>query len=391
VRRDPAPRLRASLAKTWAWARAFHAADPARASLALILAAGVVLGLVFTIWPRLDLLLTAPFYDRTTNQFPLTFNVVITWLRDEAVVVTAACLGCVIAAVALKLIYPTRKMPMPGRAVLFLTLTFALGPGLLVNGLLKEHWSRPRPAEVTEFGGDKTFMPWWDPRGGCDQNCSFVSGETSTAAWTLAPAILIPGPLGVLAVTAALILTFAMATMRFIVGGHFFSDIGFAIVFTSLTIWVVHGLIYRWPRTAMSDITIERAIARAGLFMRYRLFQTLWRSAVAAGRGTFTAVNRLRQQSDGSRQPEMLAFDPELTGRLQDIREAYFGASEQRIISEAIDCFIAERLRTEPEVKRRYEAARRRRLGLSGPAVRLVATDKGDDDGHIGASPKAPG
>ena len=46
-------------------------------------------------------------------------------------------------------------------------------------------------------------------------------------------------------------------------GGHFFTDTVFAGVFTFLIIWVVHGLIYRWPRTRTTDEAVERAIERA--------------------------------------------------------------------------------------------------------------------------------
>jgi lipid A 4'-phosphatase len=33
-------------------------------------------------------------------------------------------------------------------------------------------------------------------------------------------------------------------------------------VFTFLIIWLVHGLIYRWPRTRLSDEAVEQAIER---------------------------------------------------------------------------------------------------------------------------------
>ena len=249
----------------------------ARTVLVLILITAAVLGLAFTINPQWDLALTRTFYDPAIRQFPLTFNPTISWLRDQAVLVTIASMACLVASVVLKMIQPGRRMLIPARAVIFLVLTFALGPGLLVNGILKEYWSRPRPAEVIEFGGDKAFMPWWDPRGGCDQNCSFVSGETSTAAWTLAPAILVPGPLGIVAVSAATIFTLGMGVMRFTVGGHFFTDIAFAILFTMLIIWTVHGLIYRWPRTALDDDKIEAAIGSAGLFIHDKAWTPLRR------------------------------------------------------------------------------------------------------------------
>ena len=39
----------------------------------------------------------------------------------------------------------------------------------------------------------------------------------------------------------------------------------FSGVFTFIIIWLVHGLIYRWPRTRMTDEQVERAIERVVL------------------------------------------------------------------------------------------------------------------------------
>jgi hypothetical protein len=41
-------------------------------------------------------------------------------------------------------------------------------------------------------------------------------------------------------------------------GGHFFTDVVFAGVFTFLVIWVVHGLLYRWRPTRVTDAAVER-------------------------------------------------------------------------------------------------------------------------------------
>ncbi len=37
-------------------------------------------------------------------------------------------------------------------------------------------------------------MPWYDDRGECKKNCSFVSGEASTGFWMVAPASVLPPP-----------------------------------------------------------------------------------------------------------------------------------------------------------------------------------------------------
>ena len=43
------------------------------------------------------------------------------------------------------------------------------------------------------------------------------------------------------------------------------SDVFFAGVFTFLIIWIVHGLIYRWPRTRLSDAGVESAFERIAM------------------------------------------------------------------------------------------------------------------------------
>ena len=53
-----------------------------------------------------------------------------------------------------------------------------------------------------------------------------------------------------------------VGVLRMAAGAHFFSDAAFAGVFTFLVIWVMHGAIYRWRRTSITDEAVERAIAR---------------------------------------------------------------------------------------------------------------------------------
>jgi membrane-associated PAP2 superfamily phosphatase len=170
-----------------------------------------------------------------------------------------------VLALLVKLILPRRKLFIPGRAVVFLISTMILAPGLLVNVLLKDHWGRPRPIDVTQFGGQDQFVAWWDPRGRCPSNCAFVSGDVSGAFWTVAPAALAPPQWRALAYGAALALGTGMAAIRVMAGAHFPSDVIFAGVFTFLVIWAVYALIYRWPRTRLSDDDVERALERVAL------------------------------------------------------------------------------------------------------------------------------
>ncbi|HHC74355.1 MAG TPA: hypothetical protein ENK78_04730, partial [Thiothrix sp.] len=42
---------------------------------------------------------------------------------------------------------------------IFILLTFVLGPGLLVNTVFKDHWGRPRPDAIQQFGGHEPYFP----------------------------------------------------------------------------------------------------------------------------------------------------------------------------------------------------------------------------------------
>lgn len=233
-----------------------------RTGLIVALVIAAIVGTVFGLFPELDLAIAAPFYAMTNanhDVFAWRLSPALNNARDAGLWVGTVLVAPAIVAVIMKLVVPRRKMFISGSAAIFLMLTMAAGPGLLVNVILKDHWGRPRPIDVTQFGGDQHFVPWWDPRGDCPGNCSFVSGDVSGAFWTLAPASLAPPQWRVLAYGCALALGGGMAIMRMMAGAHFFTDTVFAGVFTFLVIWLTHGLVFRW-RTRFAAGSVERAL-----------------------------------------------------------------------------------------------------------------------------------
>jgi len=166
-----------------------------RTGLLIAFAIAVVAGLVFGLYPGLDLEVARYFHgfvDRSNNTFALRIYPPMMKARDAGLWIGTILVAPAVCALIVKLVRPRRRMLISGRATVFLIATMALGPGLLVNVLLKDHWGRPRPIDVTQFGGDQTFVAWWDPRGDCPSNCSFVSGDVAGAVWTIAPAALAP-------------------------------------------------------------------------------------------------------------------------------------------------------------------------------------------------------
>jgi lipid A 4'-phosphatase len=128
------------------------------------------------------------------------------------------------------------------RACLALVLAVVLGPGIVVNSVLKPYWGRPRPRHVVQFGGTQVFHPWWQP-GGPGHGRSFPSGHAALGFAMLAGARLIPRSYRRLrhgAIGAAIGYGLLMGCGRIVQGGHFFSDVlwaGVIVVLITYTLW----------------------------------------------------------------------------------------------------------------------------------------------------------
>ena len=233
-----------------------------RTGLVIALGLALVTGLLFGIFPELDLKLAALFYDAASASFPLKQNELAAFARDAAMWIAWALALPALIAIVVKLVRPDRPMFVPARTAVFLIVTILLSAVVLTNLTFKSHWGRPRPVVVTEFNGAQGFVPWWDPRGTCGRNCSFFSGEGATAFWTYAPAALTPPAWRPLAYAAATLFGIFTSVLRMAFGGHFFTDVAAAGLVSFFVIWLVHGWMYRWPSTRKSDAEIEAALAR---------------------------------------------------------------------------------------------------------------------------------
>jgi len=150
----------------------------ARTDVGLALAL-ILTGAVFSLWPGLDLWASGLFFCGESG-FCMADVPAIAWvrarLRDLMIVVFLAALLALPAA-----LWWRGPGAAATRVLGYVTLLYILGPGILVNGLLKEFWGRARPADIAEFGGTRTFTPPLEIADQCATNCSFVSGEGSGA------------------------------------------------------------------------------------------------------------------------------------------------------------------------------------------------------------------
>src|SRR3954471_6230545 len=236
-----------------------------RSGLVIALGLALVIGLLFGIFPELDLKLAALFFDPASGSFPLKQHGLAAFARDGAMWIAWALALPALFAIVAKLVRPDRPMLVRGRAAVFLLVTVLLSAVVLTNLTFKSHWGRPRPVMVTEFNGPWQFKAWWDPTGECGRNCSFFSGEGATAFWTYAPAALAPPTWRPLAYVGATVFGVVTSGLRMAFGGHFFTDVAIAGLVAFLVIWLAYALIYRWPRTRLSDARIDAALTR--LFM----------------------------------------------------------------------------------------------------------------------------
>jgi lipid A 4'-phosphatase len=240
-----------------------------RTALIVVLLIAVVSGFVFAVYPTIDLWIARVAYAATnpSNGKVADLLLLIAFiLRKVGLWIEILLIAPPIIALLVKLVFPRTTMFIPGRAVVFLVTGLIVGPGLLANAALKNHWERPKPGQLVQFGGNQHFIPWWQPIGDCRRNCSFVSGEASAAFWTIAPAALMPPQWRPLAYAAAIAFGSVVSLSRIVVGGHFLSDAIFAGVFTFLIVWLLYAIIYRWKPTKLDDATIEKALERVSAY-----------------------------------------------------------------------------------------------------------------------------
>lgn len=147
------------------------------------------------------------------------------------------------ALVVLLLGFRSDRLRSWRRQSLFMLLLLALGPGLLVNVLLKDNLAKPRPRELIEFGGQYRHTEFWQ-QGEYEQrrNNSFPSGHASIAFAVMGPwfflrqrhqrsaRVFLASGIGWGAVVGA---------ARILQGGHFFSD----VVWAGGLVYLVGGLL----------------------------------------------------------------------------------------------------------------------------------------------------
>jgi lipid A 4'-phosphatase len=205
--------------------------------LGLLLVASVALDLT-----TLDVFITQSCYDRLDEWFPArdaqTCSVLYRFGCYPGLILGIG--GLVIAVVGL--VVPGWRRA--GKYGLVLAAILLVGPGLVVNTLLKPNWGRPRPDDTVRFGGTKAFCPFWPPGNDSDGH-SFPSGHASMGFCLMAPGFLLWQRRRRLAVTLICLgigYGVVMGLCRVVQGRHFASDVlwaGAIVYFTCLLFYAL--------------------------------------------------------------------------------------------------------------------------------------------------------
>lgn len=226
-----------------------------RLTIPLLLATTLLTVRLFIVFPRLDLALTQAFFwggQFIGNQGGIIYDLrMLFWnlsLLAVFVAIVAVSFGYTAA-------WPKRVLPI--REWNIILWGFLLGPGLLVNAILKSLSGRSRPRDISQFGGEGYFTAVGQWYGICAADCSFVSGEASgTTAFCLAAVMVLEHhrktipekTLRIVYGALGGILVFVLV-QRIASGGHFVSDALLAALFTALVFAI---LARTWPQTPQS-------------------------------------------------------------------------------------------------------------------------------------------
>jgi lipid A 4'-phosphatase len=140
-------------------------------------------------------------------------------------------------------------------AGLFFALMLALGPGLLINGIMKPLWGRPRPHDTIPFSGADKYVRV-GAIGNGSEGASFPSGHASMGFYLMAPGFVLYRKrrrLAKMFFALGLAGGTIMGLTRIVAGSHYASDVVWSagiVYFTGLAL----AALFRFGEEKTPDI-----------------------------------------------------------------------------------------------------------------------------------------
>ena len=213
-----------------------------------VVAAIVISSAIFIAAPALDMAVSRLFYDPETG-FAGRLSDPARTLRALGFWMTRLAVAALVLAAIVGLISKPVRAAFGVNRWLYLSITLAIGPGLIISTIMKNTWGRPRPLQIAPFGGEGSYVAPWAFSDQCAKNCSFVSGEAAASFWWVALAFVVPARWRSPVLIVALCYAAAMSLNRVAFGAHFISDIAIAWLITLLVMVLSRPLLTRVPAT----------------------------------------------------------------------------------------------------------------------------------------------
>lgn len=224
----------------------------------------------FLVFQSVDIAFSALAFDRETQRF-MGHEPVLRRLRGLGLWAPKLIILALLISLVLKLMLPRLKSLIPPQISLFFLSTLILGPGVLVNGILKSYWGRPRPRQTDLFGGDLPFMPPWIWSDHCVRNCSFVSGEASSSFFLLVIAFVVPKAWRVVSLALLVPYVVLISYNRVLFGGHYLSDILIAWPLNFLIMLALYRYFIVSPPPALSAQKLEKGLEDFSVALHLKL------------------------------------------------------------------------------------------------------------------------
>ena len=195
----------------------------------------------FILFPELDIQTADYFYDSEIG-FIYKKNVIVQLFYKSIPVITKIfAIACLLYMIYLYLKHRNGKLIL-NSAAFFLFITAIIGPGIIINTVLKDNFGRARPRQIKEFNGNKEFTKAFVITNQCDKNCSFSSGHAAMGFYFSAIAYIASGLYFTRIYLFGIVFGASVGLSRIIMGGHFASD----VVTSALIVLLLNHLIFIW-------------------------------------------------------------------------------------------------------------------------------------------------
>lgn len=204
----------------------------------------MVVGTLICLYTDFDFKLSKHYYDPLKDDWPARHQLLVDlsyhWGTGFAAIISFWALFHFFAS------YMHPRFLVKRGVALFLLFSILIGPVLLVNGVIKDTWRRPRPRETIGLGGSHSYQKVLELGNRDFRGKSFPGGHAS-AGFILVVLYFLLKQKSRKWASLALLFGIGWGTwlsyVRIVLGGHFFSDNLYAFGINWFLVWILY---YKW-------------------------------------------------------------------------------------------------------------------------------------------------